>query len=202
MSRIQPVERTKRPDSRRQELLDAALELLLRDCLRVEDITAAAGAAKGTFYRYFSSKEELLAALRQQYAEQFGAVILHRVEAAAPHGWPARVTALVEAGVDFALANMQVHHALFHSTDGDRPSVGELHRLETSFLGWLAAFIEDGMAAGAFEVRDPELCASLLYSAFHGGLDRAAQRDPVDRDRVCQAIVDLFFGALAIPRTF
>ncbi|WP_426754855.1 TetR/AcrR family transcriptional regulator [Myxococcus sp. Y35] len=66
--------RASRPGSRReahrrermQELEDAALKLFLErglDGVTIDDITQAAGVAKGTFYRYFEDKAALVDAL-------------------------------------------------------------------------------------------------------------------------------------------
>jgi len=74
--RAMPKQRPGRPGGRRDEvrrervqaLCAAAVRLFLErgvDGVRVEDITAAAGVAKGAFYYYFGDLEELSAALFQ-----------------------------------------------------------------------------------------------------------------------------------------
>lgn len=194
--------RIKRPDTRRQELLDAALDLLLEGglgALRVEDVTAAAGAAKGTFYRYFTSKDDLLMALRLRYADDFMDHIVHRLDAAADRGWAERISALVEAGTDFAVANIGAHNVLFHLPGVVPSDPHELHGLELPFITWLADFIRAGTADGAFSVADPDTTALLFYSAFHGSLDREAHRGPVDRARICDALVSLLSRAVGLP---
>ncbi len=50
-------------NDKKQKIIDVALELFLKNGFNgtsVEVITSAAGIAKGSFYTYFSSKEELL----------------------------------------------------------------------------------------------------------------------------------------------
>ena len=52
----------RRPEARRDELLDAATRLLKQrplDEIKVIDITRTAGTSKGTFYTYFDTKEHL-----------------------------------------------------------------------------------------------------------------------------------------------
>ena len=61
------------PELRRQEILDAAV-LLLREkgmATRVEDVTLAAGAAKGTFFTCFPSWDDLLEAVRAHHIAEF-----------------------------------------------------------------------------------------------------------------------------------
>src|SRR6201998_2232892 len=63
----------KHPDLRRSEILSQALALFLSrgyDHVSLNDIIANAGISKGVFYHYFLSKEDLLAALADQFAHQ------------------------------------------------------------------------------------------------------------------------------------
>lgn len=188
-------QRTKRPDSRRQELLDAALRLVLDEggitSFRVADVTKAAGAAKGTFYLYFQTKDELVAALQEQFVDELISKTEERVAEVADQGWDAQVGAYVEAGVDFYVDNVQIHHVLFHGVSASAS-------METSIVRWLADFISDGVVEGAFRVRDPWLAASFFYNAVHGVLDGEYYgRGTVDRGRVVASIVDLMTKALA-----
>ena len=62
--------RTKPPEVRLEELMGAAEALFLEkgvDATTISEITEAAGVAKGTFYVYFPSKQEMLAALAERY---------------------------------------------------------------------------------------------------------------------------------------
>ena len=70
--------RTQPADVRREQLLDAAEQVLVARGLRsttVADVAAAAGVAKGTTYLYFASKDDLLAGLRARYLERFAAAL-------------------------------------------------------------------------------------------------------------------------------
>src|SRR5277367_343524 len=73
--------RTKPPEERRNELMNAAQRLFLKHGVgptTIEQITTGAEVAKGTFYLYFSSKEDVLAALRGR----FGQELLERIRTA------------------------------------------------------------------------------------------------------------------------
>ena len=62
------------PDERREELLKAAESLLRRGgTVRVEDVVAEARAAKGTFYVYFATWDDLLMAVRARIFAAFQA---------------------------------------------------------------------------------------------------------------------------------
>jgi len=118
--------------------------------------------------------------------------IRQQVDAAAGRDWQRRIVALVEAGTDFAIANIGVHNVLFHLPEVVPPEPNELHGLELPFITWLADFIRAGIADGAFSVGDADTAALLFYSAFHGSLDREAHRGPVDRERLCRGLAEMF----------
>ena len=63
---------TKAPEVRREELLDVAFELCRShgfEAMSVEQVTQSAGVAKGTFYHYFSSKDDLQVQLVRRLGE-------------------------------------------------------------------------------------------------------------------------------------
>lgn len=59
---------------RRTRIVEAAIEMLLSteyERIQMKDVTAAAGVALGTTYRYFASKDHLLAEALLAWAERF-----------------------------------------------------------------------------------------------------------------------------------
>jgi AcrR family transcriptional regulator len=63
----------KSPETRRKELLDSSLKLFLQrgyENTTVNDLIAEVGVSKGAFYHYFASKEDLLEALAQRFAQE------------------------------------------------------------------------------------------------------------------------------------
>lgn len=63
----------RRRDRRRAELVEAALRVFARlgpDAPSVDDFTAEAGVARGTFYNYFDGREDLLVAVATLAAER------------------------------------------------------------------------------------------------------------------------------------
>ena len=71
-----------RRETRRTELVDAALSLFMANGVAttsVDDIVQAAGAAKGTFYLYFSTRDDVVNAVAERIVDGVAA----RVEAVA-----------------------------------------------------------------------------------------------------------------------
>ncbi len=74
--RVLPRSLTRAQQARRQRVVDAAMELGLEggyEAVQMRDVAARAHVAMGTVYRYFSSKDHLLAAALVFWVEQLDA---------------------------------------------------------------------------------------------------------------------------------
>jgi TetR/AcrR family transcriptional regulator, cholesterol catabolism regulator len=74
--RVLPRSLTRAQEARRQRVIDAAMELGLEggyEAVQMRDVAARAQVAMGTVYRYFSSKDHLLAAALVFWVEQLDA---------------------------------------------------------------------------------------------------------------------------------
>src|SRR6202789_1764685 len=73
VSRPVPRSLTRAPQARRQRVVDAAMALGLEggyEAVQMRDVAARADVAMGTVYRYFTSKDHLLAAALVHWVEQ------------------------------------------------------------------------------------------------------------------------------------
>lgn len=64
---------TKKPDERRQEIIDTAKALFAQNGFMkttISDIASKIGIAKGLFYYYFKTKDEVMAAVIEQYIDE------------------------------------------------------------------------------------------------------------------------------------
>ena len=89
----------------------------------VTEIAREAGVAQGTFYLYFHSKGDLVAALRQRFADRLAEVVSAQLAADAPADWFARLRGLLDAAADAYLANAPLHEVVFHDAAADRPDL-------------------------------------------------------------------------------
>ncbi len=188
---------TRTPADRRRDLLDAGLKVLAAKggpATTVADITAEAGVAKGTFYLYFHSKDDLLVALRDQITADFLARIAHRVGRGGEPDWWAIVDLYVEGVIDFLLEHADVHQAVWHSGPDPRTTRSALDTYDL-----ISGMIEQGVTAGVFATSDPQVTAILLFSALHGVADDAFVLGEVDRDRLVTAGKEFVHKALARP---
>ncbi len=195
----------KDPETRRQEIVDTA-ERLFREVgfanCSVEAIIREIGVAKGTFYYYFRSKEEILGAIVAQ--------TLDRIAAAAD--------AVAADPARDAMAKMAALLSDSHVGDEDTgalaeamhlPGNRELHEItnvETvlRLSPILARIVEQGVREGVFRVARPlETVQVLLAGAqflLDGGLFCFSAEEIRLRREAVQRIVELALGA--VPGSF
>jgi AcrR family transcriptional regulator len=168
-------------DERRAELLGTAMSLFEENGYEdtsVQDITEAVGVAKGTFYHYFDSKDELLVELADLQAEE----VFARVEEAAAglEGDPvAEMRVLIglhmrwkiEDAADITMAWLRVMYRNENRDLRDRLITGYVDRLRPRF----AELIAEGAGLGLFQVDDPDATADVLAAMYRGIFDHLAE---------------------------
>jgi AcrR family transcriptional regulator len=191
--------RTKPPEVRRQELLDAAERLFVDQgvaATSVDEIVAAAEVAKGTFYLHFQSKEQLLFALQRRFVDGFCGRLQAGMNRRRPEDWSGRLRAWVEAGVSGYLDSVEVHDVVFHQfrPDHRRP----MHA--NPVVDQLAEFLDQGTRAGAWSAQNPRLNAIMLFHALHGAVDDAvAAKSAVNREGLAATLVAIFRRVVGLP---
>jgi TetR/AcrR family transcriptional regulator, transcriptional repressor for nem operon len=184
MTRARPAE------ERREDLLTAARTLFVAQGISgttLGEVTAAAGVSKGLFYLYFSSKEELVLAMKEQFSSKFASDVEHAISAV--DDWAAKLDACVDVLFeDFRDLN-ELHVVLFHHEDPEAlAGLTEGNRVVLV----LRDLLEAGTKAGAYRVDDAETTAILLFHAIHA-FDPEPHGYPVPEDRdVLQAAKEVF----------
>jgi len=188
--------RTQPPEVRREQILDSAAQVLVAKglaAMTVADVVAGAEIAKGTFYLYFRSKEDLVAALQARYTES----LITRTDAVltGPGSHAERLDEFVTAVLDFHASQVHLHHALFR--DAGLRDDQSIRRLESL----LATFISDGLAAGAFHVAAPEFAAAFVVHGLHGVLPPFLHQRADSRAQFLAAATTTTRQALGIDAT-
>lgn len=182
--------RTKPPEIRREELMDAAQRLFLEKgfaATSVAEIVDAADVAKGTFYLYFQTKDDVLAALQARFVERFCERIETAVSVAASDSWAQRLDAWMETCVLAYLDEVALHDLVFHQF---QPTKRDMKRANP-VVSRLTSFLVEGHAAGAFSFVDARLAAVMLFNAMHSAVDDCLADGPeVDRQRLVAAVTD------------
>jgi AcrR family transcriptional regulator len=196
-SKLRP--RTKPPEERRVELMNAAQRLFLEQGVgpaTIEQITSRADVAKGTFYLYFSSKDDILAALRERFAQELLASIEAAIEARPKEDWKGKLATWARSGVAGYLDSMRLHDIVFYES---RPPTRQ-GLVDNIIIDHLSGLLRDGVDAGAWSIDDPRFTAVFLFSGLHGVVDDACTRQKrVKRRRLARRLEQLCFRSVGLP---
>ena len=147
----------------------------------MEDITTEAGTAKGNFYRYFPTWDDLLVAVRDHLLDSYADDLARRYSDLAAIDWWVAVDEEMERFIELQVSLGGLHDAVFHGPAAAARPI-EQHR---SARAMLARFLLAGIDGGAFAEVDVEPTATLLFEVLHGAFDAIVSG--MDRLRVMDA---------------
>jgi AcrR family transcriptional regulator len=195
-----PRPRTKPPEERRDELMNAAQRLFLKQGVApttIEQITSGADVAKGTFYLYFSSKDDVLAALGERFGEEHLAKIKAAMATKPKADWQGKLATWAKACVTGYLESIRLHDIVFYGT---RPRTRE-GLVDNIVIDHLCELLRAGGEAGAWAVDDPRFTAVFLFSGLHAVVDDAYSKEKrVNRTQLWQRAERLIFREVGILR--
>jgi AcrR family transcriptional regulator len=173
--------RVKEAEVRREELLVVATDLFIDrgyERTSIERITTEAGVAKGTFYLYFESKQDLLAQIVEAYGDELRKQLV--VELASEEGDAvAMLRRFFAFSAQFEASRgemtLEISRALYR-VENLALRVGILESAFTHSLPILTGIMQQGMDQGVFDVSDAAETASILLMLRYGGADRLARR--------------------------
>jgi AcrR family transcriptional regulator len=137
---------------------------------RIEEITQLAGVAKGTFYLYFNSKEDLIHAIADEAVLELG-LICRRAETIA--SWPDRLAAVTLAHLDFFREHpdwMRILHQLRGMLKFERPEWQALRDTLERHVGELAAVLGVPPAPRQLDEKGAVSLARVLFGAISGAV--------------------------------
>lgn len=191
---------TKDPAVRREELLDLAFSLCRSegfDAMSVDQLTRVAGVAKGTFYHYFSSKDDLL----EQLVHRFGDALFDLLSAAAnatEGSGTDRLRALMGAAAAYKMSQADVGYAGFLYRPENLPL---RHRLMQAWRERarqvLLPVIAEGAADGSMSVADVGTATDLVLLLWFDAPEQLSLRAFAAPDADTFAEV-MLAGAVAI----
>jgi len=196
--KAKPRPRTKPPEVRREEIMDAAQRLFLKQgvaATTIDDVAAAAEIAKGTVYLHFTSKQTLLAALGERFAEQHLVSIKAALAATSERDWSGKLRAWAEASVTFYLDSIALHDMLFH--EARAPAREGL--TDNLVIDHLTSLLNAGTDAGAWSIDDVRFTAVFLFSGMHGIVDDAYVKEKrIARGRLIRRLQRICFRSAGL----
>lgn len=187
------AKRVARRDSRRAELLDAAMALTVEgglDALTIAGLAARVGASVGALYRYFPSKEAILIGLQELAVADYHGFARERLAAFERARAPApadivalaRVMVVLRSYLEHATASPE-RHRLVDAVVSDPEPLLDLERamdvnlrivtpIVTAIAELFEAAVRDGALAGGDAVE-----RTYVAWAMQHGLDHFRKRD-------------------------
>jgi AcrR family transcriptional regulator len=191
--------RTKPAEERRDDLMNSAERLFLEkgaEPTTIEEITQGADVAKGTFYLHFSSKADVLEALRSRFVQGVLDAVVEGVGRHDEKDWGGKLAAWAKVCAVAYLDAARLHHLVFAST----PSLAREGLTRNILIDHLTHLLADGAREKAWSVNDPRFTAILLFNALHGvvsepGVDGKRR----SRRKLLRAIDEHFLRSLGLP---
>lgn len=164
------------------------------DATTISEIVEEAQVAKGTFYHYFSTKNDMLAMLRRRYTQQFLEQLEKAVDACPADDAIGRLRAWIQANVKTYLKTYRVHDMVY----GGHHHHERNNREKNAILDQLMGILEGGRQSGAWPLEQPRLTASLIYAGVHGVTDDAIATRPADSDAFSRNVSDACLRMLGV----
>jgi len=195
--------RSEKKAQSRRRILDAAKEVFFRDgfvAANLDEVAERAQVAKGTLYRYFTSKGDLYVTVLSDSGSQF----TDKMREAAARG--GSVTERVGAISRFYLQHWTTHRQyfqIFWAIDnqdliGELPqtAVDEVRRLWAESLRILEEVLDEGVASGELSDCDAWEVANILWSLANSLIE--ADMRPLRRQLRDRPLEDTFVDAIGL----
>ncbi len=184
-----PAATTRRSPRRRDDLVDAAVRAFAANGVggtSVDDIVRSAGVAKGTFYLYFETRDDLVTAVAERLVDGVGWQMDDAL-AAGDRSPAERICGI--AGAMATVGSDPSERELLEALH--RPGNAAVHdrlsgRIVERLVPAVTAVIEDGIATGEFVAQDPRQAAAFILACFSSLHDLAG--DPGDLPGVVEAL--------------
>lgn len=176
----------------RADLLASAERLLAEkgvDRVTINDITTGAGVGFGTFYNYFSSKEDVYKELVRGGLDLLVDRIDERCGRTDDHGQRLRIAA--EEAADFAADHSDLFILLTTNPDVHDATREGVEGLVNCLRSWL----QQGFDDQAFQAIDPGIAVKAIIGMYAFVL-RPLARDNSRRDEIKSSLIRLIQGAV------
>lgn len=191
-----------RKESRRQEILTAALRCFSRDGFHsatIADVVRESGVSQGTFYLYFKSKDDVIAALADD--ESQGDALIDAIASAEDDPVVALTMLLDLHGRTLADAERADERRVavqgWAEALRNEPIRRRLNANASRVQQHIALLIERGRRSGQFRADvDPQGLARALIALFRGLTLQAAWDGSFDAALTAKPIADMARGAL------
>jgi AcrR family transcriptional regulator len=147
----------------------------------IEEITQGAAVSKGAFYLHFSSKADVIEALRTRFVQNLLNGIVEEVGKQGVSDWNGKLTAWAKACAEGYLNASPLHNLVFAVAPPPSREGLTSNVLIDDLVGLLVA----GGREGAWSLADPAFTAMFLFNALHGVVNQdSVGENGADRARL------------------
>jgi AcrR family transcriptional regulator len=191
----------KEHDERRNEILDTAEKLFhtkgYEKCT-VNDILKEVAIAKGTFYYYFKSKQEVLDAIVARYTE----IVVSRVGAIIERSELSPEEKLLNAFMSMNINNQVGSEILeeMHKTENALLHQQTLSQMISALAPALATIVEEGVEKKVWNCRYPLQDMQIFLAASLTLTDEGIfEQDAVSQMKIMAALIGMLEKMLEVP---
>lgn len=190
----------KEHDERKNEIIDTASRIFAQkgyDKSSVNDILNAIGIAKGTFYHYFKSKEDVLDAVIERATD----MIAEQVKEVVDNPQLAPEEKLLGVFMSMRIENQMEEGFLeeMHQPENALMHQKSLVSIITVLTPMLTQVVKEGMEKGVFHTAYPEQYMQIfLASATTLFDDGIFQVEPEKQEKLFQALISLLEKMLGV----
>ncbi|WP_018122120.1 TetR/AcrR family transcriptional regulator [Wohlfahrtiimonas chitiniclastica] len=177
-------------DERHAEIMDVSLRLFIQYGLKdttVNEIVKAVNIAKGTFYHYFQSKEDLILELRAKYIRSYLSLTNDYMGQCKHSDWHGKIRAWCQGSIVHYYEHRAEHIALFQ-----QQYYLDERREHLSVIIFLEEFLRTGNEVQAWHVASPDLVALLIYQGINLAFDECREKSFEELEGMTERLYDVF----------
>jgi AcrR family transcriptional regulator len=186
----------------KEALFEAALAVLTEhgiDGMTMDRVASAASVAKGSLYRYFSGKRDLLEFIYTKTVDPLFENVTELVASEQP------AVEKLAAHLRMFLEHIANHAHVFRLLFDDDTVRGLLHSSERccreAAIEQMAEIFRQGVAEGVFGIAEPLLLANMFVGLCRGSLDSKPGLETAEqRERVHRMIMGAFLNGVATDK--
>lgn len=184
--------RTKPAEERLDDLMNSAENLFLSKGFvntTVSEIVLSADVAKGTFYHYFQSKNDIMEALRTRYMDWYLSNIENYLISQTMAS--SKLKSWCENSVKYYVEKQQIHDMLFHDEYHARSNNHEVRAIEQ-----IKEIMTLGEKNKEWQSLPPNLMATMIYHSMHAAVDNLSNSDEYNKNNLSDLLYQSFIRLL------
>jgi TetR/AcrR family fatty acid metabolism transcriptional regulator len=204
----------RKDEAKRRRIIAAAIQVFARDGLsngKIATIAEKAGIGKGTVYEYFSSKEDIFAAVFKDFFDQMIAGYTQLINA--PMSPVKKIELVIDYSYDYLDQLIETEQnqdwlifleIFLQSLRDEFKGTGKLSfsTILREVYDIFKPIVEEGIQTGAFRQLDPDYVTFILFTALDGiGLHYFINRDHYDKEKLKTITKGIFLNGLLKPQT-